>query len=82
MCDNNKRCLDRSRLCDRFADCDDKSDEDKAYCSRRTCLDSEFSCDENKCIPKEWECDSEYDCTDLSDENNCSKEIFCQFYKI
>ena len=39
----------------------------------KNCTSSEFKCDQGKCIRASWQCDGHNDCSDSSDERNCSK---------
>ena len=43
--------------------------------TENTCLADEFKCGDQNCIDVRWHCDGEYDCTDLSDEQDCRKYI-------
>ena len=36
--------------------------------------DFHFFCKNNECIPKPWSCDGTPDCSDDSDEQNCSNK--------
>ena len=70
VCDDKRKCIDYSKVCDLINDCDDGSDED--MCTNH------FICDSStKFIPKAKKCDGHIDCFDFSDECNeqCSKEI-------
>lgn len=40
---------------------------------KKTCGPHEFQCKNNNCIPDHWRCDNQNDCSDNSDEDNCSK---------
>ena len=35
---------------------------------------SQFTCSNGECINKDWKCDGQNDCSDSSDENDCSSE--------
>lgn len=41
----------------------------------KTCKPEHFTCTNGKCIPQGWICDADADCTDGSDEQNCSKFV-------
>lgn len=42
----------------------------------RTCSPDEYACKngEGQCVPLAWMCDQSKDCSDGSDEHNCSKD--------
>ena len=70
VCEDKKKCIDYSQVCDLVHDCVDKSDE--KYCKNN------FTCDSSKhLLPKTKMCDGHIDCADLSDECNdqCSNTI-------
>ena len=41
------------------------------------CLQDEFACSNGACLKKNWHCDGRDDCSDGSDEKNCSKFSCC-----
>lgn len=43
------------------------------------CNTGQFRCTNAICIPTRWRCDGHADCTDNSDEVNCSKYLFLVF---
>ncbi|GFS04390.1 low-density lipoprotein receptor-related protein, partial [Elysia marginata] len=73
---SNGKCIDKSRLCDGFPDCDDSSDEVSDslpnICKNHTCADKGmFGCHSGLCIYSQFVCDGEADCEDKEDEFNC-----------
>lgn len=46
-----------------------------SHTAKRTCADSDFTCDNGHCIPERWKCDGEEECPDGSDE---SKATCCE----
>lgn len=45
------------------------------------CNSGQFRCTNAICIPTRWRCDGHADCTDHSDEVNCSKFSFFEVLK-
>ena len=44
------------------------------YVAPATCSSHRFKCQiTNECIPRIWICDGDNDCSDASDEQNCSE---------
>lgn len=43
--------------------------------AKKTCTDTDFTCDNGHCIPERWKCDGEEECADGSDESaaTCSE---------
>ena len=37
------------------------------------CGNDEATCQNGQCVPRDYLCDGDYDCTDRSDEADCSK---------
>lgn len=69
------KCIEREDTCDEYNQCGDGSDESSAYCENRTCLESEFPCDNGRCVQIWWRGDDNflYNCDDHTDEIGCCK---------
>ncbi|XP_037379377.1 low-density lipoprotein receptor-related protein 2 [Talpa occidentalis] len=79
----SRRCIPLSWVCDGDVDCADGYDEHQ-NCTRRSCSENEFTCNNGLCIPSVFRCDRRNDCGDSSDERGCSyptcreNEFTCQ----
>lgn len=73
QCAKTKQCIMRYEHCDGYNDCGKDDDSDEKNCDKKTCASDEFQCNNGHCIQSSWYCDNNKDCTDGSDEVNCSK---------
>ncbi|KAG8510408.1 Low-density lipoprotein receptor-related protein 2 [Galemys pyrenaicus] len=70
----SRRCIPQAWVCDGDVDCADGYDEHQ-NCTRRSCSENEFTCNNGLCIPSMFRCDRRNDCGDSSDERGCSYPI-------
>lgn len=66
-------CINLDWLCDGENDCPGGDDEQLANCKNKTCRSDQFQCDNLACIAGNLACNGNADCTDQSDERDCSK---------
>lgn len=72
-CEDRITCIHQSWVCDGDRDCPGGSDESVARCHNVTCRPDQFQCKNMVCIPGHQHCSGQAECTDQSDEENCSK---------
>lgn len=74
---NEHKCVSKSKLCDGFVHCLDKSDEDPSFCNLHDCGPAWFKCIDKsgnkKCINAEKVCDGSQEDDCLNDELNCEQ---------
>lgn len=54
-------------------DCPNRDDEKMPNCQNITCRADQFQCKDKSCIPGHFHCSGNAECSDGSDELNCSK---------
>merc|ERR1739844_670631 len=78
QCLDQKRCVDKRRRCDAYADCLDQSDEKN--CQEVDCHYWQYKClSTGICVDKRRRCNGERDCDDGSDELDCPNADGDQF---
>lgn len=80
QCNDRITCIHKSWLCDGEKDCPQGDDETAPNCLNITCRPDQFQCKDRSCIPGHFHCSGKAECSDGSDEHNCSKLIFFYFY--
>ena len=55
--------------------------ENYSLTAPKTCRPEQFTCSNGQCIPQGWICDDSEDCTDASDEQNCSKSTWGDLFE-
>ncbi|XP_063833799.1 vitellogenin receptor Yl [Ostrinia nubilalis] len=81
LCSTSRVCLERAQMCDGHLDCPTENDEKPKVCDSLVCQDHEYRCATGSCIYKNFVCDGEPDCSDWSDEVNCTKSCGLGFYR-
>ncbi|CAL8076182.1 unnamed protein product [Orchesella dallaii] len=71
-CGDRITCIHNSWVCDNDQDCPEGSDEDEVHCQHVNCRPDQFQCRSLECIPGHLQCSGSPECTDESDEENCS----------
>ena len=78
ICDSGLLCLDWRDICDGLQQCMYGYDEDNCdLLEFNECEDDEYRCANGMCIPDDFFLDGEYDCSDLSDENQWFNDANC-----
>lgn len=81
QCNDRITCIHKSWVCDGEKDCPGGDDETAPNCQNVTCRPDQFQCKDRSCIPGHFYCSGKAECTDGSDELNCSKySIFNTIY--
>lgn len=79
QCNDRITCIHKSWVCDGEKDCPGGDDETAPNCQNITCRPDQFQCKDRSCIPGHFYCSGKAECTDGSDELNCSK---CSIYNL
>ncbi|CAF1168785.1 unnamed protein product [Adineta steineri] len=81
VCDSGLLCLDWRDICNGLQQC--MSGYDEENCDKlefNECEDDEYRCVNGMCIPDEYFLNGEFDCLDLSDENQPFDDTVCAFH--
>ncbi|CAF4128023.1 unnamed protein product, partial [Adineta steineri] len=69
QCNTGLLCLEWRQICDGISQCDDGADETNCYLLEfNHCEKDEYQCRNGMCIPTEFLFDADFDCMDMSDE--------------
>ncbi|XP_023705770.1 very low-density lipoprotein receptor isoform X4 [Cryptotermes secundus] len=74
-CEDRITCIHQSWVCDGDRDCPGGSDESVARCHNVTCRPDQFQCKNMVCIPGHLHCSGQAECSDQSDEENCTAPV-------
>ncbi|XP_063688373.1 atrial natriuretic peptide-converting enzyme-like [Bolinopsis microptera] len=75
LCSDGQQCIQTTRVCSGYEDCDDGSDE--RNCAEHKCEYGYQKCADGKqCIDSTFVCDFDEDCDDWSDEKECSNNYY------
>ncbi|XP_063697289.1 low-density lipoprotein receptor isoform X3 [Culicoides brevitarsis] len=72
QCNDRITCIHKSWVCDGEKDCPGGDDETAPNCQNITCRPDQFQCKDRTCIPGHFYCSGKAECSDGSDEVNCT----------
>uniref|UniRef100_A0A336MHQ5 CSON000109 protein n=1 Tax=Culicoides sonorensis TaxID=179676 RepID=A0A336MHQ5_CULSO len=72
QCNDRITCIHKSWVCDGEKDCPGGDDETAPNCQNVTCRPDQFQCKDRTCIPGHFYCSGKAECSDGSDELNCT----------